>query len=54
MQTLNLTQASELKEACLRHIGHVCLHAQLTVQVDAKIAHIMNQKSINQKIFRVA
>jgi len=38
-QTPNLTQASQLKEASLRHLGHVSLYARLTVKVDAEVAY---------------
>jgi len=30
-QTPNLTQMSQLEEASLRHLGHVCLHTQTAV-----------------------
>ena len=30
-QTPNLTQTSQLEEASLRHLGHVCLHTQTAV-----------------------
>jgi len=38
-QTPNLTQASQLEEASLRHLGHMCLHTQTAVEVHAKVAY---------------
>jgi len=34
-QTPNLTQTSQLEEASLRHLGHMCLHTQTAVEVHA-------------------
>jgi len=39
MAVLNLMQTSQLEEASLRHLGHMCLHTQTAVEVRAKVAY---------------
>lgn len=38
-QMQNLMQTSQLEEAGLCHLSHIGLHAQLAVEVDAKVAN---------------